>query len=88
MAPRGRLNALAARKRLILARADLHRQLLAVEGDRLQGRWDSAQSFVTRNRWWLIGGAVAGGALLTRGWRGLLSLTPTLFSVVRSALLR
>ena len=71
MAARGRLAELAERKRLLLLRADLHRELLELERARLQGRWSGATSFAGRHRWWLVGGAVVGGALLVRRWRSL-----------------
>lgn len=66
-----RINELASRKALIVAHADLHRQLIAFERLKLQERHDAAQTFVKQNRRWLLGGAIVGGLLLARHRRGL-----------------
>lgn len=82
-----RLNDLDARKRLVLSRADLHREVLTFARDELHGRMDATHEFVERHRWWLIGGALAGGAILARGWRGLnSSALPTILGVLRGFL--
>jgi hypothetical protein len=81
MAAAPRMSDLAERKRLIVARADLHRQLLALERLRLQGRLASARGFVGHHRWWLLGGAAAIGLLLTRRGRGLAGWMPAVLAV-------
>ena len=81
-APTG-LKALAARKQLLVAQADLHRQILGLERRRLQGRWDDASGFVVRNRWWLLGGAVVVGVFLVRRGRELSGWIPTIFGIWR-----
>ncbi|HVU25216.1 MAG TPA: hypothetical protein VHE13_13900 [Opitutus sp.] len=84
MAARGRLGELGGRKQVLVARADLHRQLFALERDRLLGRWMEATSLVGRHRWWLVGGAAVAGVLLVRRWRSLVAVAPTVFSVWRA----
>jgi hypothetical protein len=79
-APTG-LKALAARKQLLVAQADLHRQVLGLERARLQGRWNEASGFVDRNRWWLLGGAVVVGVMLVRRGRELSRWIPTILGI-------
>jgi len=78
------MNDLATRKRLLVAQADLHRQLVTLESSRMRGRWDRASSFVNQNCWWLIGGAALVGVLGVRHWRGLTQWLPTLVSIWRA----
>lgn len=79
------MNDLAARKRLLIAKADLHRSLIGLECQQLRGRWDSASDLVQGKRWWLVGGAcVVGGLLLTRPGRGLIRWLPTVIATWRS----
>lgn len=78
------MNELAARKRLIVAQADLHRQLLALERRHLQERWAPVRRFAGRNRWWLLAGAVAGGLVLARGWRGWIGRLPAVLAAWRA----
>ena len=78
------MNDFAARKRLLIAQADLHRQLVAVERLRLEGRWHAAHNFGDRNRWWLLAGAIAGGVLLARDGRGLVRWLPILIATWRT----
>ena len=77
------MNDLAARKRLLVAQAGLHRQLLELEGRRVLQRVDRARDFVHRNRWWLLGGAVAGGVLLAPKRRGFLEMLPRIPELLR-----
>ena len=81
-APTG-LKALAARKQLLVAQADLHRQILGLERARLHGCWKDASGFVDRNRWWILGGAVVVGVLLVRRGRQLSGWIPTIFGIWR-----
>lgn len=78
------MNHLATRKQLLIAQADLHRQLLALECAQLRGRWETTGSFVAQNRWWLIGGATVVGVLGIRHWRGLAQWIPTLITTWRA----
>lgn len=72
------------RKRLLVAQADLHRELLGLERASWRKCHDAADAFAGRNRWWLIGGAIAGGVVLVRNWRGLAHWLPTLIAVWRA----
>lgn len=74
---------LADRKRLIVARSDLHREIAALEYRQLHQRGTSALSLPTKGFGWLIGGAIAGGLLLTKPGRGLARWVPTLLSIWR-----
>ena len=78
------MNDLADRKRLLLAEADLHRQLVRLEWARLHRGTDAVRAFTSGNRWWLLGLAVAGGTLLARRWHGLARWLPTVIAVVRA----
>ncbi|HWL16024.1 MAG TPA: hypothetical protein VNR00_10495 [Opitutus sp.] len=84
-APAG-VNELAARKRLLLAEADLHRGILQLERERLCARGQAARATLAQHRWWLLGGAAVVGFLLTRRARGLAAWLPTVLSVGRSFL--
>jgi hypothetical protein len=74
---------LATRKRLLITQADLHRQLIRLEGSQIRGRWDAWRESGGRNRWWLAGTAMAGG-FLTRRLGGVVRWLPTLLSMWRS----
>lgn len=77
---------LTSRKRLIIAQADLHRQIIELECQCVLQRLGRTQDFVHQKRWWLLGGAAVGGFLLTPRWRrflGLLPLIPDLLRVLR-----
>lgn len=78
------MNDLATRNRLLVAQADLHRQLVTMERTRLGARWETAGSFLDQNRWWLIGGAALGGVLFVRNWRGLAQWLPMLVTTWRA----
>jgi len=78
------MNELATRKQLLIAQADLHRQLLALELTQLNARREAAASFVDQNRWWVIGGAALVGVLGVRHWRGLAQWVPTLVTTWRA----
>lgn len=77
------MNDLAQRKRLLTAQADLHRELMGLECARWHGRWSAAGSFTRNNRWWLAGGVLVAGVLLTRRWRGLVQWLPAAASLWR-----
>jgi hypothetical protein len=77
MAPT-QINALISRKQLLITEADRHRQELSDESSRLQARRATANEFVQRHRWWLLGAAVVFGSVLTRGWRNLAGWLPPL----------
>ena len=78
------MNELAARKRLLIAEADLHRQLLRSEQIGLSRRWDSARTLAGRNQWWILGGALGLGLLLTRRWRGVVQWVPVALATWRT----
>lgn len=82
-APR-RVNELTARKELIVAESDLHRQVVRLERARWQQRGAAAREFAGRHRWWLLGGAVIGGAVLARRWRALAGLLPVALAAMRA----
>lgn len=64
--PAARLRDLAGRRRLLVAQADLHRHLIAVEHFNLESRLDDARARIHGNRWWLVAGAVGVGFLVVR----------------------
>jgi len=83
-----KMNDLIARKRLIIAQADLYRQRIGLERQRLCQRVDQTRDFVRQNRWWLVGGAIASGVLLApknRGWLGWLPLVSKLLRIFEPA---
>jgi hypothetical protein len=78
------MNDLITRKRLIIAQADQHRQVIELECQRLRQRVDQTRDLVRQNRWWLVGGAIASGVLLApkkRGWLGWLHLVSKLLRI-------
>ena len=86
MPARARMNALADRKRALLAEAELHRRVLARERLHLGAQAASIRAHVAGHRWWWIGGAALAGWLVFRGARGLTRWLPaatTIFRLVR-----
>lgn len=84
------MNDLASRKRLLIAQTELHRQLIALERLQLQARWvgtrERARTAIADRRWWLVGGALVAGVLLTRAsprLRNLLGWGPTVLAALR-----
>lgn len=86
MASSRQLNELAARKQLLIAQADLHRQLLSLETSRIGAGGLGPGAFVERNRWWLIGGALAVGVVIARRWRGFAEWLPPILATARAFL--
>lgn len=84
--PAPRLSDLQARKELIIAEADLHRQLLTLERLRWQRRGAEAQQFIGTNRGWLVGGALLVGVVLMRRWNGFAQWLPTVIATTRAML--
>jgi hypothetical protein len=78
-----KMNNLAARKRLIIAQAGLHRQVIEQECRRILQRVEQTQDFVQQKRWWLLGGAAVGGLLLAPRWRRWLAWLPTIPDLLR-----
>lgn len=60
------MNSLAARKRLLISQSELSRQLLRFERLNLQQRVGDTRERLQANRWWLVGGALGVGWLITR----------------------
>lgn len=81
-----RMNELAARKQLLIAQADLHRQLLSLETARLGSGGIGSGAFVDRNRWWLLGGAIVVGVVIARRWRGFAEWVPPILATARAFL--
>lgn len=79
-----RLKNLAARKALLVTRADLHRELIAFERLQLHGYHEAARGVIERNRWWLVGGTIVGGLLLARSRRGLAGWAPIVIAAVQA----
>jgi hypothetical protein len=73
------MNELTARKRALIAQADLHRQSIEMEWQRVMRRLGRTKDFIHQNRWWLLGGTIIGGFLLTKRWRGFLVLMLAVF---------
>lgn len=74
-APQG-LNDLSARKRLLLAQAELHRTILLGEVTRCQLRLDAARQGMRTSGPWLAAGSAIAGVLLARKWRSLAGVIP------------
>ncbi|MBK8478828.1 MAG: hypothetical protein IPL39_21850 [Opitutaceae bacterium] len=79
-----RLSALATRKRLLVAQADLHRAGVGGARAGLSSGCTAARGFVSQHRWWLLGGAVVAGVVLARRWRSIAAALPTVVSVWRA----
>ena len=77
------VNDLAGRKRLLIAQAELHRQIILIERFRVQQRLDLARDRLQANRWWLMGGVALAGWLTTRRFGSLLKLVPAGMGVWR-----
>ena len=78
------MNDLARRKRLLIVQADLHRGLVRLECARWPGRCSATVAGAWKNRWWLAGGAVVGGALLVRHWRKIIPWLPAVVTLLRA----
>lgn len=83
MSASARMNDLALRRRLLTMQANLHRERLGLECVLMHERWATVCSATKGNRWWLVAGALAGGALLSRHWRGLARSLPLVVSLWR-----
>lgn len=64
--PAARLTELAAHKRLLVAEADLHRELISLAGFSLKSRVDETRGRIRANRWWWLAGAAGAGVLTAR----------------------
>lgn len=78
------MNALATRKRLLLAETELHRRLIGVECLHLRGQWDGAVAFSRRHRWWILGGALVAGVALARHRTALTCWLPAVLATWRA----
>jgi hypothetical protein len=70
------MNDFAEQKRMLVLRAELHRQIIQIERFRLEQRVDIARERFHANRWWIIGGVAATGWLSTRKFTSLFRLVP------------
>lgn len=84
--PARRVSDLRARKELLLAEADLHRQLLVLERLRWRRHGATARQFLDGKRGWLLGCAAIMGAVLARRWSGLAKWLPTALATARALL--
>ena len=74
---------LSERKRLLVTRAELHRQMIQLEYRSIGDRWKGGLSLPGGGqRWWWLGGLGA-ALLLTRPGRGLVRWVPTLLAIWR-----
>ena len=62
-----RMNELAQRKQQLVAEAELHRSIIALEHLRLSERSAALREAVAEKRWWWVAGAAAAGWLTARG---------------------
>ena len=67
MPARVRMNELAERKQQLLAEAELHRSVIALERLRLTERSAALRETIAEKRWWWVAGAAAAGWLTARG---------------------
>ncbi|PTX98591.1 hypothetical protein [Opitutus sp. ER46] len=81
------MNELAARKQLLIAESDLHRQMLATSTAQLRQGWSSVSGLAGGlgggSRWLLLGGLALGGFLAVRHWRSLLRWAPSVLGAWR-----
>jgi hypothetical protein len=78
-----KMNDLTARKRLIIAQADIHRKLIAVECETILQHLGRTRDFVPQKPWWLLGAAALGEYLLPAKWRRFLRLVPLIPDLLR-----
>lgn len=72
-------------KRLLVLQADMHRQMLALEQQHLRQGVGDARERLAAGRWWLIGGGLIGGWLLTRKLPSLARWLPVMMPAWRLA---
>ena len=79
------VSAVEERKRALIARSDLHREIIAYESAQIGAQAQAASAVIARNRWWLLGGAaVAAGVVAVRRPKALLQALPTVLAAWRS----
>ena len=78
-----KMNNLTARKRLLIAEATVHRQLIALECENILHHVGRTQEAVRKKRWWLLSGAAVGGYLLPEKWRRYLRVVPLIPDLLR-----
>ena len=77
------MNALAERKRALLAEAEIHRRAIVRERLQLAACVGSARAHVASHRWWWIGGAALAGWVAFRGAGSLARWLPAVTAVLR-----
>ena len=78
------MSELHSRKVLILAEAELHRQIVSFECRRWQRRAAQVGQLARDQRSWIIGGAAILGIVIARRWRGLAAWLPTILTLARA----
>lgn len=86
MASSRQLNELSVRKQLLIAQADMQRQLLTLECTRLGNPGAVANELIQRHRWWLLAGSAVVGIVLARRWRGFAGWLPPILATARAFL--
>lgn len=76
---------LAARKRLLVNQAAIHRSLIGLERLALQQRFHSTREHLLSQRWWLMGGAALVGLLFARKLGGIARWMPMALAAMRIA---
>lgn len=77
------MNDLAERKRLLVAQADLHRSLIALERLQWQQRIADTAGQLQGQRWWLIGGAAVAGWFVMKRLGGIVRWVPVVLTVAK-----
>jgi hypothetical protein len=86
MFAKGQLNELAEHKRLLLLEADLHRNLIGLECEKLRAQLaplNEMRERVVASSPWLVAGSAVAGLLAMRHWRKLIRWAPLAMSAVR-----
>lgn len=83
-----RLTTFAAQKRLLIARSDLHRDILLLEQLRWTSRVRFTTNFIAQNRGWFLAGSLVAGLVAVGRWRNFVTWIPPLVTIARVLLRR